>query len=360
MTMSRWTLKLWDQKKTLDLLQNYLWNASLGKPIDRCRVLVEIGEAKKDPAWLEVASLMFKFAKEGSEVFVSKAMQSFPRRFPAMLTTCVREAELRGQLDGIVPVLEKALRVEVELQNKVFGPLKRILFIFVLSQVVLVGVSATQLGTILKEVEGRDLSQFGVFGTQAALIRFIHDFPWLWILVVTGLLIGSWQAVKQPLVQQFFEEVSARMTSLQVLIDLRWLSFLGSLQVLLHSGVLFGESLERSATVVGPYLGTALKGIGRHMQVEGNSVRSFLKRGLCAERVRPEIRAFLTTLESMEPDARFEAIASRRNALAEQTLRGAGNLALLFELLGYLPIALTVVFLEAFMVQFSVVLPKLQ
>ncbi len=359
-TISRWEIKTWNQGKTLELLQQYLWNASLGKPIDRCRVLVEIGQARKDPAWLEVSQLMFRFAREGSEVFVSRAMQRFPERFSPMLTTCVREAELRGQLDGIVPVLEKAMRVEVELKSKVFGPMKRILFIFILSQVVLVGVSATQLGSILGEIRGRDLSRFKVFALQAEVIRFIHDWPWLWVLTQVGLVMGVLWALKQPKVQQLFEQLSAQVSLLQVLLDLRWLSFLGSLQILLRSGALFGDSLERSATVAGPYLSTSLAGIGRHMQVEGNTVRSFLKRGLSMQRIRPEMRAFLVTLETMDPQSRLGAIESRREALAEQTLKGAGTTALVFELLGYLPIAATVVFLEAFIIQFSVVLPKLQ
>ncbi|MBW4697691.1 MAG: hypothetical protein KME03_07305 [Aphanocapsa lilacina HA4352-LM1] len=356
----RFEIKTWNRQKTLDLLQQYLWNAALGKPIDRCRVLVEIGQAKNDPAWLEVAQLMFRYAREGSEVFVSRAMQSFPKRFPAMLTGCVREAELRGQLDGIVPVLERSLRVEVELSGKVFGPLRRILFIFLLSQAVLVGVSATQLGTILKEIEGRDLSQYAIFALQADIVRFIHDWPWLWVLLQAGLLVGGVWGLKQPRVLHQLEALSARLSSLQVLLDLRWLSFLGALQVLLKSGVLFGDSLERAAGVAGFYLSASLAGIGRHMQIEGNTVRSFLRRGLCLERIRPEMRAFLATLESMEPQTRIGAIEARREALVDQTLRGAGTTALIFEGLGYLPIAATVVFLEAFIIQFSVVLPKLQ
>lgn len=358
--LRRFELKFWNQRKTLDLLQQYLWNASLGKPIDRCRVLVEIGQARNDPAWLEVSQLMFRYAREGSEVFVSRAMQSFPKRFPAVLTSCVREAELRGQLDGIVPVLEKSLRVEVDLKSKVFGPLKRILYIFLFSQGVLVGVSATQLGALLKEIEGKDASHYPVFALQANVIRFIHDWPWLWVLLIAGLLVGSLWGFKQPRVLAFFENASARISALQVLIDLRWLSFLGALQVLLRSGTLFGESLERAANVAGPFLGTALAGIGRHMQIEGNSVRSFLRRGLSHQRIRPEMRAFLTTLETMDPQARLGAIEARREALADQTLKGAGSTALFFEALGYLPIAATVIFLEAFIVQFSVVLPKLQ
>lgn len=358
--LSQWEPRFWDQSKTLELLQQYLWNASLGKPVDRCRVLVEIGEARKDKAWLEIASLMFQYAREGSEVFVSKSMQRFPKRFSPMLVGCVREAELRGQLDSIVPVLEKSLRVEVELKSKVFGPLQRILIIFAFSQVVLVGVSTTQLGAILKEIEGRDLSRFEIFAVQAGIIRLIHDWPWLWGMLLAALFGGGWWLLKQPRIQQLIEELSAQVSAFRVLLDLRWLSFLGTLQVLLRSGALLGESLERSALAAGPYLGAAVTGIGRHMQVEGNTVRSFLKRGLCTRRIRPEIRAFLATLETMDPTARLGAIEARREALAEQTLKSAGSTALLFELLGYLPIAATVVFLESFIIQFSVVLPKLQ
>jgi hypothetical protein len=226
--------------------------------------------------------------------------------------------------------------------------------------VVLVGVSATQLGSILKEIEGRDLSQFPLFATQAGIIRVIHDLPWAWVLLVALVLGGGWWLIRQPRVQQAFEAFSARIELFRMLIDLRWVSYLGTLQVLLRSGALLGESLERATRAAGPYLAVALTGIGRHMQVEGNTVRSFLRRGPCIERIRPEMRAFLATLETMEPAARLSAIEARREALTEQTRKSAGSTALFFELLGYLPIATTVIFLEAFIVQFSVVLPRLQ
>lgn len=352
--------KRWNRKKTLELLQQYLWNAALGKPIDRCRVLVEIGRAKKDTAWLEVTEAMLQLAREGSEVFVSKAMQRFPERFPVHLRVCVREAEVRGQLDGIIPVLENVLRVEVQLSGKILGPLQRILVIFVLSQVVLVGVCATQLGSILEQIEGKDMTQFGFFGSQAAVVSFIYHWPWLWMLLVAGCVVGGRWVLAQPWVQAKLETAAAHLSVFAVLLELRWFSFLGSLQVLLRSGALLGESLEHSSATAGSYLGAALAGIGRHMQVEGNSVRSFLRRKLCVERIQPEIRAFLSALEAMPPETRLMALEIRRQALATQVIERAATTAVVFEVLGYLPIAATVVFLEAFIIQFSVVLPKLQ
>jgi type II secretory pathway component PulF len=349
----------WNSKKTLEFFQFYLFNRAVGAPIDRLLIMKEIGESRKDKSWVEICDQMVVYATNGSSAFVSKTMSLYPKYFPRSLTRTVNEAELSGRLDDVIPELEKTLRVEAEMRSQAFGPFQKISFILVLANLILVVACVTTLGGLVDGIRNKDLSPYPGFGPQVAVVLFIHDYPWLYVFSQIGLAIGVWWALKQSRVQEVLESFAAKIPILKAFINLRWYSYLGAVGVMIKSGTPLAEALERNIPAAGAYVGAAMSGVVQHMQVEGNSLRSFLKRSIAEERIFPEILGFLTALERMEPARRIEACEQCRDGLATQIKNQAASMSTVLELVGYLPIALIATFVEVFITQFGAVYPKL-